>query len=337
MKSYDLSFKTMGCPASFKFYASTPEQAHDVQLLILGELERLDSYYTNYSAHSYTAEINRTAGTKEGIVVDEETAGLLDYAHQCYLISDGLFDITAGVLYKAWDFTKKKSSMPNPTVISSLLNQVGWDKVRWNRPHLILPLPGMNLDFGGIVKEYAVDRIIALCHSHGISHGIIELGGDVGVIGPHPNGQPWHIGIQDPQNPDEALMTIALKKGSIASSGDYERYIEIDGVRHSHILNPLSGIPIKSVSAVTVVASHCLVAGSLTTISFLKEDQGIDWLEEQNVPYLFIKNNKKASCSKPLKDLITTTSPTHGLCSTLSSLPTCKSMLAKTEHERIRV
>lgn len=297
MELFTFKFGVMGCPACVMFYAKSQAEASQVMEHIHQELNRLNEKYSNYTPHSYIAEINRSAGKKEGVIVDEETATLLDYAQLCHQLSNGLFDVTAGILYKAWDFDTLNPTLPSRRVLDQLLERVGWGRLKWERPHLILPIPGMTIDFGGVVKEYAVDRVAALCYAQGIHHGIIELGGDLYIIGPRPNESAWTIGVQNPFNPTEFLFTFTLAKGGVATSGDYARYIEIDGIRYCHIMNPLTGMPIQSVGSVTVIASPCLVAGSMSTIAFLMEKKGIDWLKDQRVPFAFVGNDRSLAFS----------------------------------------
>ncbi|MBA3814599.1 MAG: FAD:protein FMN transferase [Alphaproteobacteria bacterium] len=135
----------------------------------------------------------------------------------------------------------------------------------------------MMIDFGGIVKEYAADSAEKICRSMGIFHGIIDMGGDVKIIGPYIDGRPWNIAVNHPRKADTEIAFIRLRTGAMATSGDYERSIKIDGKIYSHVLNPKTGWPVEGMSSVTVVADHCLIAGNLTTISFLKgQNNGID-------------------------------------------------------------
>ena len=149
-------------------------------------------------------------------------------------------------------------------------------------------IPGMELDFGGIVKEYAVDRAAALCWSAGIRHGIVNLGGDIKIIGPRADGSPWRIGIRHPRRKDTVLETLSLHDGALASSGDYERCLIVDGVRYGHVLNPQTGWPVKCLASVSVVGEFCVVAGSASTIAMLKEDKGPAWLEGLGLPYCWV-------------------------------------------------
>jgi thiamine biosynthesis lipoprotein len=149
----------------------------------------------------------------------------------------------------------------------------------------------MEIDFGGVVKEYAVDRAAVLCWQSGIRHGLVNLGGDIKVIGPRADGSPWRVGIQHPHQKEAVMQTVSLSEGALASSGDYERCIEVNGVRYGHVLNPKTGWPVKYLAAVSVVGDFCVVAGSASTIAMLKEDSGPEWLASLGLPYLWVDVN----------------------------------------------
>jgi FAD:protein FMN transferase len=291
-KSFDFKFSVMGCPCQIQLYCEDKKHFKRVKVAVLEELNRLDRYYTNYSDTSFTAEMNRTAVSHKPINVDEETAALLDYSHQCYIHSDGLFDITAGTLRKVWDYHAPQPCLPSQEQIEALLPAVGWDKVQWNRPELTLPVPGMVLDFGGVVKEYAADAAAGVCYKHDVRHGLINLGGDMRVLGPHADGRPWCIGVVNPQDRRKDIAYVYLHAGAIVTSGNYERCIEVDGKRYSHILNPKTGWPVEGFSSVTILGDYCLVAGSAATIASLKsESEALAWLNELGLPYVCIAND----------------------------------------------
>ena len=215
-----------------------------------------------------------------------ETATLIDYAATCFQQSDGLFDITSGVLREAWNFDR--SALPSPEHIHALLARVGFDKLVWRRPRLSFRVPGMALDFGGIVKEYAADRGAVICRQSGFAHGLVDLGGDIRIVGPHPDGAPWSVGIRHPRRAGDIMASIDLAGGAIASSGDYERFIEIDGRRYGHIISPRTGMPVRALASVSVVADECVVAGSATTIATLMQEEGPAWLTEIGLPHVFM-------------------------------------------------
>jgi len=285
MQYFNFKFKAMGTPCEIQLYATHENQAREAANQVIQDVNRLEVLYSRYRADSFLSKINRHAATGKKISVDTETAGLLNYAATCYQQSDGLFDITSGKLRQAWRFDSRR--IPTQSSIDKLLLQIGWDKLDWSPPVLDFSIAGMEIDFGGIVKEYAVDRAAVLCSQAGIYHGIINLGGDIKIIGPRADGSPWKVGIRHPREPNAILQTLNLSHGALASSGDYERFILLDGVRYSHVLNPKTGWPVKYMSSVSVVGDFCVVAGSASTIAMLKEEQGANWLEELALPHLW--------------------------------------------------
>ncbi len=285
MGAHRYAFKAMGSPCELRLYGETRASVEDAARRARGEIARLEAKYSRYRDDSLATRINRSAGDPEGIVVDDETASLLDYAQTAYEQSDGLFDISSGILRRVWDF--KSGRLPAADDVDTLRGSIGWERVRWERPRVALPDPGMELDFGGYVKEYAADRVAELCRKRGVSHGIVDLGGDLCVVGPHPDGEPWVVGIRDARQPHRAIASIPVLRGALATSGDYERFMIVDGVRYGHILNPKTGWPVPSFASVSVVAGHCLVAGSASTIAMLRGPlDGAAWLDALGLPHL---------------------------------------------------
>jgi thiamine biosynthesis lipoprotein len=283
-------FAAMGSPCELRLYGSDPSHLDEVSRKGVTEVTRLEHKYSRYRDDSLASLINRSAGDPKGVTVDEETANLLDYAQTCYEQSGGLFDITSGILRRVWNFKSRR--VPSQAEIDRVRQNIGWDKVRWARPRIVLPLRGMELDFGGYVKEYTADRVADLCRFHGVRHGLVDLGGDMAVIGPHPDGHPWVIGIRHPRKTDRAMARIPLNGAGLASSGDYERCMIVDGQRYGHILNPKTGWPVNGLLCVSVVAPHCLVAGTASTIAMLKgADEGPRWLDQLGLPNVRMDQN----------------------------------------------
>lgn len=276
----------MGSPCELRFYAHSTGLADVAHAAAVAMIEQLEARYSRYRPDSLTSRINAAAGTGEWVPVDAETAGLIDYAQQVWQQSEGLFDITSGILRQAWDFRVPR--LPAQRDIDALLPLIGWEKVEWRATRIRLPIAGMELDFGGFVKEYAADAAARALREQGIEHGFVELGGDIAVIGPHPDGSPWRIGVRHPRQPDTALAMLELHQGALASSGDYERSITVDGLRYGHILNPKTGWPVQSLAGVSVVAPQCLLAGTATTVAMLKQGDAKDWLQMLELPYLAV-------------------------------------------------
>jgi thiamine biosynthesis lipoprotein len=286
-------FKAMGSPCVLHLHDARGIDVARVADECTVELGRLEYKYSRYRDDSVLSKLNRSAGDRRGTEVDAETAGLLDHAEVVYRQSGGLFDITAGVLRRAWDFDS--GQVPSPEVLAAVLERVGWERLRWRRPRLVLGR-GMELDFGGIVKEYAADRVAEYCRRRGIRSGLVDLGGDLSLVGPHPDGEPWEVGIRNPGRAGLALASISLAEGGVTTSGDYQRCMVVDGVRYGHIFDPHSGWPVQGLASVSVVASHCLLAGSISTIAMLKgRSEGPAWLDRLGLPNLRVDREGRVS------------------------------------------
>jgi thiamine biosynthesis lipoprotein len=288
---YRHPFHAMGSRCEVRLYAGSEDEANAIARLAAADVQRLDAKYSSYRDDSITAAINRVGAEGGAIEVDDETASLLDYADTCFEHSEGLFDLTSGALREAWGAHSK--TLPDSKMIERLLERVGWDKLLWSHPRLEFGVRGMALDFGGVVKEYAADRAAVICLEAGVRHGLVDLGGDIKIIGSHPDGAPWSVGIQHPRQADAVLATLQVSRGAVATSGDYERYLAIDGRRYCHILSPRTGMPVEGLAGVSVFAEECIVAGSATTIAMLMEDRGPSWLDEVGLPHVWMDREQR--------------------------------------------
>jgi len=294
-------FRAMGSPCELHLYGESRQALAPIARACLEEVQRLESKFSRYRDDSLASSINRSAGNEHGVEVDTETAALLDFAETAHAQSEGRFDPTSGVLRRVWDF--KSGRLPRDHDLARVRPLVGWAKVRWERPRIVLPLAGMELDFGGFVKEYAADRVAELCRSCGLESGLVDLGGDLAVIGPRPNDRPWLVGIRDPRHPECAMARIALSRGGLATSGDYERFMVVDGVRYSHLLDPRSGESfLGGPACVSVVAPHCLVAGVTSTTAMLNELQdALALLEDIGLAHLVVSQTGDLSGTADLR------------------------------------
>lgn len=286
MPPMDHAFNAMGSACALHLVHEDAARLRGAAATAEAEVRRIEHKYSRYRSDSLLSRIARAAGGGRAIEVDPETAGLLNYAAGLHACSEGLFDISSGVLRRAWDF--RRAQRPDPALLQSCLALVGWDKVDWDGRSLYLPQQGMELDFGGIGKEYAVDRVAALLLELGIQQGYVNLGGDIRVLGPRPDGEPWRFGIQHPRQPDQLLGHLALHQGALATSGDYERYFELDGRRYCHVLDPRSGEPVAHWQSVSVVAPLCSAAGAASTLTMLMQAGGLQYLDREGLPYLAV-------------------------------------------------
>jgi FAD:protein FMN transferase len=250
------------------------------------EVRRIEAKYSRYRADSVLSRLNACAGSGQAQQVDSETAELLDFAASAHAASGGLFDITTGVLRKAWDFSQPR--LPEPAALQALLALVGWPQVQWARPWLLLPRAGMELDLGGIGKEYAADRAAAVLAQAGVEAGLVNLGGDIRALGPRRDGQAWRLGVAHPRQAGAVVAELELASGALATSGDYERYFELDGRRYCHLLDPRTGWPVAHWQSVSVVAPACVAAGAVASIAMLMGAQALDFLDREATAWLAI-------------------------------------------------
>ena len=286
-------FKAMASPCEILLEVKNKAEARQLVQLAAKEAARIEKKFSRYRTDNIIYRINHANG--KAIEVDPETASLLDYAQQCYALSEGMFDITSGVLREVWHFDGS-DNVPEAEAVNALLSRVGWDKVNW-QPPLINLRPAMEIDLGGIGKEYAVDRTARLLQQHTAASLLINYGGDLVATGARRDGSGWLVGVEDPQHavssPTSKPTTetqYELLRGGIATSGDARRYLLKDGIRYSHILDPRSGWPVKDAPhSVTVVAGTCTEAGILSTLAMLHGAAAEEFLQQQEVTYWCVR------------------------------------------------
>jgi len=281
-----VTFRAMASENEVQLHARDAAHGRRAAQAAIDEVYRIEAKYSRYRFDSVLSRINASAGG-EPVAIDAETHGLLAYADACHRESGGLFDATSGVLRRAWRFDSGR--MPSDADLARLLPLIGWRDVEWDADRVRLPRAGMELDFGGFGKEYAVDRALAVLREQGVESGLVNLAGDLAILAPHPDGSPWRMGIRHPRRDDAVVATLPVASGAIATSGDYERFMEVDGVRHCHVLHPRTGRSARGFQSVTVHAASCLVAGTATTVAMLKgERDGLAWLDAMGQPYLAV-------------------------------------------------
>ena len=285
MQRFRQTFLAMASQHTIELCCDDPARARDAAQAAIADVLRIESKFSRFRDDSVTTAINRGAGGPP-VAIDTETAALLRYADRCFVASDGAFDITAGVLRRVWDFRSASPRLPAPTALEKAVALVDWDEVEWSDVEIRLPRAGMEIDFGGLGKEYAADRAATICRERGIAHGLVNLGGDVRAIGAQPDGAPWRVGIQHPRVPGSAIAGVDIVDAAVATSGDYERYVEIDGKRYCHILDARTGMPVDYWQSVSVLAPLCVAAGSCATAAMLLGQAGPAFLEGQGVRWI---------------------------------------------------
>ena len=269
----------MGSPCELITEANSRDRARDLARLVADEVWRIEDKFSRYRDDNIVHRINTAAG--RGVEVDDETAGLLDFAVTLYELSDRKFDITSGVLRAVWRFDGS-DRIPEPEAVRRILDKVGWDKVSWRRPVLTMPA-GMEIDLGGIGKEYAADRAVNLLRAAGAPPSLVNLGGDLAVSGPPSNRRAWKVAIEGEREGSHEKR-IELRQGALTTSGDARRFLLRKGVRYSHILDPTTGWPVPDAPrSVTVAADTCTQAGMISTMAMLRGRSAEQFLAEEGI------------------------------------------------------
>jgi len=275
------TFQAMASPCEVHVPGARREQAARVLAAVADEAWRIEQKFSRYLRGNVIDRINSADG--QTVTVDEETAGLLDYADSLYGMSEGRFDITSGVLRRVWRFDGG-SRLPDPADVAALRDIVGWSRVCWQPFDLTLE-PGMEIDLGGIGKEYAVDRAAAIAADL-FPRCLINLGGDLRACGTGVDRDGWTVGIDGLCADTVPARRIRLITGGIATSGDAARFLLHNGKRYGHILDPRTGWPVENAPrSVTVVAPTCMEAGMLSTLAMLQGAEAEAFLGAQGVRY----------------------------------------------------
>ena len=274
-------FEAMGSPCEVLTDGGNKGTADRLSSLVATEAWRIEDKFSRYRDDNIVHRINSSAG--EAVEVDDETGKLLDFAATLFEISAGQFDITSGVLRKAWTFDGS-DNIPSQADIDLVLANVGWARANWQGPWLTLE-PGMEIDLGGIGKEYAVDRCTAMAKDAESVPLMVNFGGDLAVTAPPKSRGAWKIGIEGP-TPNASETLLDLRQGALATSGDARRFLFRDGVRYSHILDPGLGWPVPDAPAsITVAANTCTQAGMMSTLAILRGKGAEDFLDKQDFQF----------------------------------------------------
>jgi FAD:protein FMN transferase len=276
-------FRAMASPCEVLVETSDAHLARRIGEAVAECAWRIEGKFSRYRADSVVGSINSAAG--RAIDVDDETATLIDFAARLHELSEGRFDITSGVLRRAWSFDGGVHT-PSQAEIAALLPLVGWSKVQWNRPRIQM-LPGMQIDFGGIGKEYAVDQSAALALQLSDAAVLINFGGDLAITRARRDGSAWRVGIEGiDAGPGQAARLLELSAGALATSGDTYRYVLNGAERLPHVLDPRDGRPVRGAPrSVTVAAPTCTQAGMLATLAMLRGAGAEEFLQTEGATH----------------------------------------------------
>ncbi len=279
---YKRTLKLMGSRFDITVVANDSAEASGYIDMAVDEIKRIEKLISSWDPNSQTSEINRNAGIKP-VKVDPELFSLIERAIRISNLTEGAFDISYASMDKIWKFDGSMTEMPSVEAIKASVSKVGYQNILLNkdRSTVFLKLPGMKIGFGAIGKGYAADKAKALLMDKGVEAGIINASGDMNTWGRQPDGSDWKVAITNPFDKNKAFALLPLNQGAVVTSGDYEKYVEFNGVRYAHIINPKTGYPATGIISATVFAPSAELADALATSVFVMGiDVGLDFINQ---------------------------------------------------------
>ncbi len=267
---YHKSVKLMGSDFKITVVANTAVEGQNYIACAIDEISRIERLISSWNVDSQTTLINKNSGIKP-VVVSNELYQLIERAKQISKISNGTFDISYASMDKIWKFDGSVTTLPSPEKIKASIAKVGYNNILLNpeKRTVFLTKKGMKIGFGGIGKGYAADKAKDVLIKKGVKSGIINAAGDLTTWGMQKNGTPWQVGIKNPLNKDIIFAWFPMHNDAVVTSGNYEKYIMINGERYTHIINPKTGYPSKGISSVSVFAPKAELADALATSLFV--------------------------------------------------------------------
>lgn len=273
IKTFKRTQVLLGTIVGIQVRDTDEQKADDAITKAFAEIKRIDDLFTTYNEESPVSKINNSSDTI--LKIDEEIYYLLEVCDSVTKISDGCFDVSLDNLTRVWGFYTDNPNLPTKTEIDSALMKSGWKNVKLIGNDTIIKKKNVGLNFGAIAKGYAVDKAIDILRTSGIESALVNAGGEIKVI-----GKKWRVGIQHPRDGRDVIAVVKPDNNSVATSGDYEQFFEVDGIRYHHILDPKSGYPAKGLRSVTIINQSNTFADALATAVFVMgKDKGMRLIE----------------------------------------------------------
>ena len=262
-------YGAMGTEIVIEAYGQNEQLLEEAVDAAVRELSRIETKMTSWDERSELSSINLSAGIGP-VAVSDELYAIVERALYISELTSGAFDITWAAAHKLWDYKAREPKLPTDNAVQDALSRIGWHKVVLDKDahSVFLPVAGMRMTLGGIAKGYAVDRAMGILKEHDVRCAMVNAGGDLRVLGKREQ-RSWRIGIVDPRAKDKLLAVIPVANTAVVTSGDYERYVEIDGVRYHHIIDPRTARPASGTMSVTVIAHSAELADGLSTGVFV--------------------------------------------------------------------
>ncbi|MBX9779481.1 MAG: FAD:protein FMN transferase [Sediminibacterium sp.] len=268
----------------------------------VAEIKRIEALLSTFQESSETNAINRFAGIKP-VTVSEEIFSLIERAQRISQVTDGAFDLSYGSLDKRfWNFDTTMQSLPNKQTASKSVALINYKNIVLNpvSSTVMLKEEGMRIGFGGIGKGYAADKAKQIMLKMGVHSGVVNASGDLSVWGNQPNGEPWTIGIANPNLSNTIFSYFQISNIAMATSGNYEKYAMINGKKYSHTINPRTGYPVEGIKSVTILTSFAELADAMATpVMILGVKAGLSLINQiDQMEVIIIDDNDQVFTSK---------------------------------------
>lgn len=301
---YQQTLQLMGSRFDITVVANNSVLANQYIEMAVAEISRIEKLISSWDPDSQTSLINRQAGNK-AVKVDGELFDLIQRAIAISKLTNGAFDISYASMDRIWKFNGATTGMPSQELVEASVRSVGYQGILLDSitQTVFLEKPGAKIGFGAIGKGYAADKAKQLLMANGVSAGIINASGDMSTWGKHTDGSDWKVAITNPLNKQEAFATLPISEGAVVTSGDYEKYVMIDGKRYAHIIDPRTGYPSTGILSVTVFAPKAELADALATAVFvLGPEVGINRIDQlPSVDCIIIDDSGKVHTSKNIE------------------------------------
>lgn len=301
---YKRTMKLMGSRFDITVVAKDSVKGEAYIQLAVNEITRIESLISSWDLKSQTTRINTNAGIAP-VKVSEELFYLINRAIKISELTDGAFDISYASMDKIWKFDGSVTTMPSEKEIKASVSKVGYKNIILNKDNttVFLKNKGMKIGFGAIGKGYAADMAKALLIKNKVTAGIINASGDMNTWGKQPNGKEWKVAITNPLNKNKAFGLLPITNGAVVTSGNYEKFVTLNGKRYSHIIDPRTGYPSSGILSVTVFAPKSELADALATSVFVMGvEVGLNRINQlPNIECVIIDDKGAISTSKNIK------------------------------------
>lgn len=281
-EAFTRTLKLMGSRFEITVVASSETEGNQFIELAIDEIRRIENLISSWSPDSQTSDINQSAGVKP-VKTDPELFKLIERSIRLSEITDGAFDISYAAMDKIWKFDGTMTQFPDSQQVRQSVSKVNYKNIILNHQDgtVFLKLPGMKIGFGAIGKGYAADMAKTLLINKGVVAGMINASGDLNCWGKKPDGSPWLVGITNPLNREHIFSWFPVENGAVVTSGNYEKYVNFNGIRYTHIIDPRTGYPSSGLASVTIFAPKAELADALATSIFVMgKDTGMDFINQ---------------------------------------------------------